>query len=244
MARIFSVSLAVCLTLFISLMTSSSEIEAAAPRSLSFVQTCTHQNTVNVRIAWTSDPSAREIWIDASTVDDSFSADTFASAGPLSGRTTSYVWPDMEPHKVYWFRVNQQLPSGEWEASAPQRYILGCGNVAAPAGKIQITGFGDGSGAPQTAPNGRLKSCNPSVLIGYLRISGLTEITDVTYVFYQGRTMIGRFSSALDSQRTTWSVGAGRPPGGFSEGPYSFEIWTGGDGTWKLSTRASLTLDC
>jgi len=162
----------------------------------------------------------------------------------LSGRTSVYQWPDLEAHKVYWFRVNQQLPSGDWEASAPQRYILGCGNVAAPAGKIQITGFSDGSGAPATAPEGRIKSCNPSVLIGHMRISGLTEITDVTYMFYQGRTAIARFSSAFDSESSTWTVGAGRPPGGFSEGPYSFEVWSGGDGTWTLSARASITLDC
>lgn len=223
---------------------SPSHTQAAAPRGLSFAQSCTHQNTVNLRITWITDPSAREIWVDASTSGDSFAPDTFVSAGPLSGRTTVYQWPDLDAHKVYWFRVNQQLPSGDWEASAPIRYILGCGNVTAPAGKIQITGFSDGSSAAPTAPDGRIRSCNPNVLIGHMRISGLTEITDVTYVFYQGRTTIARFSSAFDSESSTWTVGAGRPAGGFSEGPYSFEVWTGGDGTWKQSARASITLDC
>lgn len=244
MRRILATAIAIFFLVSISLLTSAAEIHAAAPRSLSFLQSCTPRNTVNLRISWTSDPSAREIWVDASTVDGGFAPDTFVSAGPLSGRTAIYQWPDLEPHKVYWFRVNQQLPSGEWEASAPTRYILGCGNVTAPAGKIQITGFSDGSGAAPTAPEGRIKSCNPNVLIGHMRISGLTEITDVTYVFHQGLTQIARFSSAFDSESTTWTVGAGRPPGGFSEGPYSFEVWTGGDGTWKLSARASITLDC
>jgi hypothetical protein len=244
MVRILVTAFASVFLCAVSLLTPASETHAAAPRSLSFLQSCTPRNTVNLRITWTSDPSARELWIDAGTVDGAFAPDTFVSAGPLSGRTSSYQWPDLEPHKVYWFRVNQLLPSGDWEASAPQRYILGCGNVVAPAGKIQITGLGDGSGATPTAPNGRIKSCNPSVLIGYIRISALTEITDVTYLFYQGSTLIGRITSALDSESTTWNVGAGRPPGGFSEGPYSFEVWTGGDGTWRSSARASITLDC
>ena len=231
------------LLLTAAFMALPTRLEAAPPSALSFSQSCTPENTVTVSMSWTSDPSARELWVDASTTDDLFAPGTFTSEGPLGGRTTSHQWRGLEPHSVYWFRVNQLLPSGDWQAGPARRYVLGCGNVTAPAGAIQITGFTDGGGGTQTPPNGRLRACNPARLFGYIRVSGLKEITDVTYIWYQGSTLIQRYSSALDSENTTWTVAVSRPSG-MPEGPYSLEVWTGGHGNWRRNATAAFTLDC
>jgi hypothetical protein len=225
---------------------------AARPSNITFSQTCNGER-VDVNISWVGDPSAREIWIDLSKVDDGFQ-NIIASAGPLPGRTATYQWRGLEQHTTYFWRVNQLMPSGSWEPTAV-RYLTACGNVAArPGTRIELLGFSDKVDSPVsslTSVGGRLRACNPTRLYAYVRVGsssgnrGDSEIIDGTLLWYQGTTLIARLPLAIDVDAAVnvqiFLVGRAA---GYPEGPYSFQLWTGGDGTWKQNASGDFTLAC
>ena len=215
---------------------------ADVPANFSTAQHCATDHTVTLNLSWTGDPSSREVWVDYSSNGSDFGVGTSSSIGPLSGRAASEQLTGLTSNTVYWFRVNQLLPSGDWQSNVPYRYVLGCGNVAAPANSIRITGFGDGT-SNKVGTNTTLRSCNPSKLWAYVSITGLTQITDVTYEWYQGNTRIAVVKSAFDPQTTDREVTLSFPSGNPS-GPYRLEIWSGDDATWTPSVMARVDLTC
>jgi hypothetical protein len=227
--------------------------QAARPANLAFAQACAGDK-VNVTVVWTSDPSARELWIDVSKNNDGF-ATGVQSAGPLASRTTSHVWRGLDQHTIYYWRVNQLLPSGAWEPSLTHRSITGCGNTAAkPGTNIEIIGFADKNESNESAltrVNGRLRSCNPERIYAHVRVGasagnrGDSEIVDGTMLWFAGTTQIARIVEGIDIDApSNTRVYSYRKSGGHSPGPYSFELWTGGDGTWRMTARGQFTLDC
>src|SRR4051812_29979035 len=99
MKRIAITTLSALLGLML-LLVLATNMQAAPPTRPGFNQSCNTDNTANIDLFWTSEPSAREVWIDASTVNANFEMNTYASEGPLSARDNYHLWRNLEAHKV------------------------------------------------------------------------------------------------------------------------------------------------
>ena len=88
-----------------------------AASSVSMTQSC-FAGAIEGRFRWMgNDVTAKEQWLDLSTFDNHWAEGTFQSQGPFMGRINSYSWLGLDANTVYYFRVNQQLKDGAWDAS-------------------------------------------------------------------------------------------------------------------------------
>jgi hypothetical protein len=119
--------LIVALFLVLAVALPAREADAAAS-GLGQSQVC---NGGKADVTYTWSATAQQVWLDISTMNNSWKAGTFISAGPFDTKTTSYTWTGLAPGKQHYFRINQQLATGRWEGSATAPFFTSCGDPSA-----------------------------------------------------------------------------------------------------------------
>jgi len=214
---------------------------------------------VDVFVGWQgADPRAKEFWIDLGS-DVAFSANSFSSYGPISGRAANYTLKGLEPHTLNYIRLNQQLPSGTWEYGQPLRVPTACGTALPAAGaSFTVVGYADhimanfGPPADVTVPGDTLVGCKANQIFLFMNIDlprteGAPDFTDVLVTWTPPAEVKAPPTAA-------WSFPAGpgkpffllRPQGGTNlvTGTYSFKLQSGPEDNRQTNVETSLEVKC
>jgi hypothetical protein len=191
--------------LFLALIATSAAPRSARAAASQVVetQTCV-AGKANVTFSWQgNDPASTQQWLDLTIFDNGWQPGSFIGAGPLSGRSTSYLWPGLLSKTQHYIRINQQLANGAWDASGTFVFTtIDCG-AATPAtsgglgASYTLLGFSDhtASGGPPpdlVAPGGTLRACNPLNLFAFVKVDNLPAPKDIFVTWYIGPTPIPR----------------------------------------------------
>jgi hypothetical protein len=159
----------------------------AAAADASVTQTCGSAGA-DVTFSWSgNDVTALQQWLDISTT-DGWAAGSFLSAGPFSGSTRSYRWTGLAGNTQHYFRLNQQLGDGSWDASGSFTFTTNActpvttASAPAPAQPspaaggqeaytMELLGFSDQStnSASIVPSGGTLRSCTPPAIYVYIK---------------------------------------------------------------------------
>jgi len=102
----------------------------AAPTGLNASQSCTG-STAEVTFTWRGvSATSRQVWIDLTTADN-WRTGTYISAGPFGAGDTTYTWPGIKPNEQHFYRITEQVASGQWIASVTSSFTAVCGSAAA-----------------------------------------------------------------------------------------------------------------
>ena len=131
MTRFFSKLLGLSLALVAVGFALRGGSASAAVTGLRILQDC-NGGQVAVTFKWDGSLNGvRETWIDLSTSDNGFLAQTFMNAGPLTTFVPEYKWNNVTPGTTHYVRINQLMESGNWVGSQTYGFLSrACVSVA------------------------------------------------------------------------------------------------------------------
>ena len=98
---------------------------ATAIASLYMEQGCAADGTVTLSFSWQDgNPAAKQRWIDVSTLDNSWQAKTYVSAGPISLDAKGFSWPGYRSGTHFYLRFNEQRGDGSWDPSSTYDFVV------------------------------------------------------------------------------------------------------------------------
>ena len=173
---------------------------------------------------------------------------TFIGAGPLPGSATFYTWNGLTAKTTHYFRVNQLLASGSWDASTTYRFTTGCGSDTAAT--YALLGFTDhritDSAGLSTliASGGAICACKLSALYAYVRVTNVPAPMQMGIDWF-----LNGSSAAFPHRLFNFEAGSGVyslslsavPGDSLFPGPYALKGSTGGS---TNEFEGSITLSC
>ena len=101
-------------------------VPCGAPALREISQECWIDGRSDVTFSWSQAiPAATQQWLDLSVFGNSFRAETFVAAGPLTGSTNILVWKGIVPNREHFWRVNGFF-NNEWASSETGTFIAAC----------------------------------------------------------------------------------------------------------------------
>ena len=98
---------------------------AAATASFYMEQGCAADGTITLSFTWQDgDPAAKQHWIDVSSVDNNWQANTYVSAGPISLQARSFSWPGYRSGTHFYLRFNEQRGDGTWDPTRTYDFVV------------------------------------------------------------------------------------------------------------------------
>jgi hypothetical protein len=155
----------------------------AAPDLPRVVQQCLNQK-VSLTVIWSGARSDGQIYLDLSTVDDSWAPGSFSSAGPFSGVSGNYQWPGLTPNINYFLRVNQRQPDDSWAGSPALAFKTMACNLSAsalgsnaPLNSVYLFGAGSGKyDSIYAPPDDSMDICTPRYVDAFVRVSDASQL--------------------------------------------------------------------